>query len=287
MRRILTAGIGLAAIAAGAAIAQTRGDDGANQRPAELTAEEQKAADARPDPAAIQAELQQKARRIPARDLAAALRAAKDDRSDRAITLERAPDKAALREALSRTEAEDKEAGAARPQLSARSLAAAPPVQKPAPGIRAMRAENLKSADAREVSAVRAPVLLPADPALRDKLRVYGMTNIYTAAAPLDANASFSMTGTCNRVIGGDPETAAFRKRLAARTERLAGVNASYQISRNDFGVDLSFAKFGCGYVMTIECTAPASDARCAGDDYVTGLAQSLILANPELAESE
>ena len=113
------------------------------------------------------------------------------------------------------------------------------------------------------------------------------MRNVYTATADIDAEASFSMTGTCNRVIGGDPDVVAFRKRLAEAPRRLPGTNAEYHISRNDFGVDLSFSKFGCGYVMTIECGDPSEDARCSGDDYITRLAQSLILANPELAEGE
>jgi hypothetical protein len=38
---------------------------------------------------------------------------------------------------------------------------------------------------------------------------------------------------------------------------------------------------------MTIECGDPAADARCAADDYITGLADSMILANPELAGGE
>ena len=150
--------------------------------------------------------------------------------------------------------------------------------------MRILTPDRLANVEQEEVDRVLAPVLLPAHPDLRDKVKVYGMRNAYTATAEIDANANLSMSGTCNRVIGGDPNVAAFRKRLSERPRRLPGTGAAYYISRNDFGVDLSFSKFGCGYVMTIECGDPASDPRCSDDDYITNLADSLILANPALA---
>ncbi|MEZ5893902.1 MAG: hypothetical protein R3C58_12270 [Parvularculaceae bacterium] len=288
MRKTMIAGLGLAAIACGAVYAQSQTVNDKTQPPAELTAEEQRAADSKPDPVAIQRAIEAKARRIPARNLAAALRAAKDERSDRASTIEGKPDLGAMRLELRQTAESDRIEAAEREKLASnRTFAARTPAPRPAPGIRAMAASDLKSADEKEVDQARIPVLLPADPSVRDKLKVYGMKNVYTATAAIDADANLSITGTCNRVIGGDPDTASFRKRLAEQSPRLAGANASYRISRNDFGVDLSFSKFGCGYVMTIECTAPATDPRCAGDEYITGLAESMILANPDLAESE
>jgi hypothetical protein len=241
-----------------------------------------------PDPQKLQESLLAKAKRIPARNLEAALRASSDGRDDRAQTVTGRPNLDALRDDLKRTQAEDAQNNAAAGELaSSQSLTAVRREAPPRPGIRPLAASRLKSADQKEVEQVQIPVLLPADPAIRDRIKVYGMENVYTATARIDAEATLTISGTCNRVIGGDPDTVAFRKRLAEGPRRLAGTGASYQMSRNDYGVDLSFAKFGCGYVMTIECGDPASDPRCAADEYITGLAESMILANPELAGGE
>lgn len=238
------------------------------------------------DGEALQRELERKAVRIPLREAVQA-RAAEAAQDRRARLVARGPNLAALREDLRRTRTEDdaRETTAAQESLADAPQLSAPPA--PPPGLRALAADRLARVDEEEVDRVLLPVLIPAHPDVRDKIKIYGMRNVYTATAEIDAEAAFSMTGTCNRVIGGDPEVAAFRKRLAESPPRLPGTGAEYHISRNDFGVDLSFSKFGCGYVMTIECGNPREDARCAADDYIIGLAQSLILANPELAEGE
>jgi len=237
------------------------------------------------DGEALQRELERKAVRIPARE---ALRARTAEGADdrRARVVARAPNLAALREDLRRTRDED----AARDTATGQEILSAPlelSAPLPPPGLRALAADRLARVEQEEVDRVLLPVLIPAHPDIRDKVKIYGMRNVYTATADIDTEASFSMTGTCNRVIGGDPDVVAFRKRLAETPRRLPGTDAAYHISRNDFGVDLSFSKFGCGYVMTIECGDPSEDARCAADDYITRLAQSLILANPELAGGE
>ena len=279
MRIILIATASAVALGAGLAYAQRSQETTTDEQTNEQTLDAQQ----------LKEELRAKAKRIPARNLAAALRASRDERDERARTVSNGPDLDALREDLKRTEAEDATRSAETTDQSANNTftaarRAAPP---PPPGIRRLPASRLRSADETEVARARIPVLLPADPSIRDRIKVYGMENVYTATAVIDAEASLSISGTCNRVIGGDPDMIAFRKRIAEGPQRLAGTGASYQISRNDFGVDLSFAKFGCGYVMTIECGDPGADPRCAADEYITGLAESMILANPELAGGE
>ena len=274
MRAIIALGLGAAVVAGGVVTAQTRtetSDSTANRET--------------PQAETIREELNAKAQRIPEDDLAAALRATQDNRTDRARTLARPPNLDAMREELNRTAEEDSANNTnllqRQSELSAYAL---PP---PRPGIRPMSAEYLQSADRKEIDLVRIPVLIPADPSIRNKVKVYGMENVYTATAIIDNEANLSLTGTCNRVVGGDPDVVAFRKRLSTEPKRLTGTGATYQISRNDFGVDLSFSKFGCGYVMTIECGDPSADPRCAGDDTIVGLADSMVLANPDLAGGE
>ena len=254
---------------------------------------------------ALQRSLKERALRLPARAREAVAARETAPRAALARTVAGRPDLAALRADLSATREADAErrrrllngiAGpqVTGPQVTERQVAgrqgeganagegAAPP-----PGLRALVAERLANVERSEIERVRVPVLIPAHPDIRDRIRVYGMENVYTATAEIDPNAALSITGTCNRVIGGDPDVAAFRKRLAAGPSPRTALGAAYHISRNDFGVDLSFSRFGCGYVMTVECSSPADDVRCAGDGYISALAGSMILANPELAEGE
>ncbi len=261
MKKLIFSGFGLALVITGGVFAQTRSADNGD---------------------ALQRSLQEKALRIPARESAPT--SSEQGRSREARALPRQPDWAEVRADLQRTANEDAQRQTPQQELSSVRLQ---PTTAPPPGLRALAADRLASAEREEVGRVLIPTLLPAHPAVRDKLKVYGMENIYTATADIDGNASLSITGTCNRVIGGDPDVVEFRKRLAEKPRRLGGVGAAYHISRNDYGVDLSFSKFGCGYVMTIECGNPADDQRCADDTYITALAGSMILANPERAGGE
>lgn len=278
---VLAAGVGFAALAVGAGFAQDREDAAQGDQNDAQREEIQRAP---PDPEALQEALRARAKRLPKRGLASALRAAQEDRANRAETIKRAPNLVELRADLRRTEAEDAQRPSIRERLSATQALTTAPAPPP-PGIRALAANNLRNADEEEVNRALIPVLIPADPSIRDRIKVYGMENVYTATAVIDAQATLSITGTCNRVVGGDPDIVAFRKRLDERARRLPGTGATYHISRNDYGVDLSFSKFGCGYVMTVECGDPAADTRCSEDEYITGLADSMILANPALAE--
>ena len=100
MKKILIAAAGAATLTGGLVYAQTQ----SNER-----GSEEEAAQNPPDPRVIQEELRAKAKRIPRRNLAAALRAASDERDDRARTVPARPNLDALRDDLKRTEAEDAE----------------------------------------------------------------------------------------------------------------------------------------------------------------------------------
>ena len=275
MRRLIIAGLCLAAIATGAGLAQEAPatDDNASNAAA-------------PEGAALQRSLEQRALRIPASDLAAALSAAKDGRTNRARVLPSRPDWAAVRAELQRTADEDaarEEEPEAQEETKTRRLRPPPP-----PGLRAFVAKRLPKVDQAESDRVRIPVLAPAHPDVRDKLKLYGLEHSYTATAPIDDQANLSISGSCSKVIGGAPGTIAFRRQLFKNRPRLLpGLRSNYLISRNDYGVDLSFSLFSCGYVLTLECQDIDKDERCAKDDYITTLAKSMLLVNPERAEEE
>ncbi|WP_411819074.1 hypothetical protein ABFZ85_08635 [Hyphococcus formosus] len=271
MRNAIVTAVCLTALAGGHLYAQ--------EAPA---SEEPTISAAPPNPDEIQRTLREKAKRIPRRGLASALRAGSDERANRAETIVRAPDIQEIRDSLNATREADL-ATQTDTLAATRAITALPPIK----GIRAVANERLKAADRRELIDVRVPVLIPGSLEFADRMKLYGMKNVYTASASIDTEASLMISGTCNRVIGGDPDIVEARKRLSVAPRRLEGTNAAYHISRNDFGVDLSFSKFGCGYVVTIECGDPAADPRCSGDEYITGLAESMFLANPELAGGE
>ncbi len=236
------------------------------------------------DGQAVQRALEEKAMRIPANELAAALSSSRDGRSHRARIVRRLPDWAAVRAELRRTAEEDEERNANQETKTSPTLQRRLKLPPPPPGLRSFAADKLPRTDSAEVDIITIPVLAPAHPDVRNKLKVYGQKNTYTAVGDIDHDASLSISGACNRVIGGAPDTVNFRKRIAKGPPRLLGLRANYHISHNDFGVDLSFSKFGCGYVITIECGAPDDDDRCAQDTYITMVAGSMILINPALA---
>ena len=237
---------------------------------------------------ALQRQLEERAIRVPAappqstaNEDAARSAGASAPRSVPAQIQRRAPNWAEVREKLQETRREDDTRPA--PDVAAGAEISLPP-RRPPPGLRTRVQEQMADAERREIDRVEVPLLIPA--AMRDDAVIYGMRNVYTATTAIDDEASVSITGTCNRVIGGDPDIIAQRRRLAEGPPRLPGLGANYHISRNDFGVDLSFSKFGCGYVITIECNDPAGDQRCAADETITELADSMILVNPERAEA-
>ena len=273
MRKLTFAAIGFTLAASSVALSQSR-DDTANDKGA-----------------AVQRSLEEKAVRIPASDLAAALKAAESGESERRTrTLPPKPDWGAVREDLDETAREDRTNRDTDPTTGQTTAPIRGPADRlgtpppPPPGLRALTADRLQNVERAEVDRVQIPVLAPAHPDVRNKLKVYGLENAYTAAAAIDVNANLSISGACHRVIGGDRDVVEFRKRITKGPPRLAGIRANYFITRNDFGVDLSFSKFNCGYVMTIECDNPADDERCSGDAYISGLADSMLLINAERA---
>ena len=95
---------------------------------------------------ALQASLEAKAQRIPASDLAAALSAGDNGRSDRARMVRVRPDWAEVRADLQRTTAEDAERDTSNENetrtLPTRQLRGAPPPPPP-PGLRALRSKSV------------------------------------------------------------------------------------------------------------------------------------------------
>lgn len=151
-------------------------------------------------------------------------------------------------------------------------------------GLRSLTPAQLQSdaVSAAEVARTRVPLLVPATPDTVGKMRVIARENAYTAVGDLPDGASYEIAGTCMRVVMGDAGVA--RMRMSQRKEfaakRIEGLDAPFVISRHEQGVDLSFSKFNCAYMITVYCPKPDSDSRCAEDDFVTGLASNIAILN-------
>jgi hypothetical protein len=155
-------------------------------------------------------------------------------------------------------------------------------------GLRAMSAGQYKNVSPTEVRQTRVPVLAPLTADTVGALRVACRKNAFTAFGDLPNGAYFEIIGTRMRVVGGGPETMALRSRAqSGAMPRLAALNAPYEISHHEQGVDLSFSRFNVAYQVSVLCADPESDARCTGDAYVTSLADNLALLNQEEGEGQ
>jgi hypothetical protein len=153
-------------------------------------------------------------------------------------------------------------------------------------GLRAMEPRRIKSVSLREVAASRTPVLVPIAPGVDSTLRVFAQPDSYSATADLSDGVAMRISGSRRKLLVGDIRPA--RERLAALKSgaRLPSVDASYLITRSDSSTDLSFSKFGCGYVLSLMCDDPA-DAKCADDSYIASIASSMVILNAEAGEGQ
>lgn len=150
------------------------------------------------------------------------------------------------------------------------------------PGMRAVAATNFKNVVTREVNLTRLPLLAPEGARIAQTLKVYSQGDTYSATADVENGVVMRMSGARKKIVIGDLKSA--RTRIAAmRKERptLPSLDTPYLITRSDSSTDLTFAKFGAGYVLSIMCDDPA-DPRCAEDDFITKLASNIMLLNPE-----
>lgn len=153
------------------------------------------------------------------------------------------------------------------------------------PGMRAAAAESFKNVVVREVNVTRLPVLAPEGARIAQTIKVYSLGDSYSATAEVEDGVAMRMSGARKKIVVGDLKSA--RTRIASmRAERksLASLETPYLISRSESSTDLSFAKFGAGYVLAIMCDDP-DDARCAQDDFIVKLASNILLLNPEAGE--
>jgi hypothetical protein len=155
-------------------------------------------------------------------------------------------------------------------------------VQRP-PGMRAASADNFKTVRAVEVNRAQTPVLVPEGGEIAATLKVYAQGDSYSATAEVADGLAMRMSGARKKLVLGDAKAARAKLSAIRRQEKaLPSIDAQYLITRSDSATDLSFSKFGAGYVLSLMCDEPETDARCTGDDFIVALASNLLLLNPE-----
>jgi len=151
------------------------------------------------------------------------------------------------------------------------------------PGLRAVAADRFKGVRALEINRATVPVLAPEGARVAETLKVYSQGDSYSAVAEVATGVAMRMSGARKKLVLGDAK-AARAKFSALRSEQrtLASLDTPYLVTRSESATDLSFAKFGAGYVLSLICDEPETDARCTGDNFIVGLASNLMLLNPE-----
>lgn len=150
-------------------------------------------------------------------------------------------------------------------------------------GLRTASAKQFQRMSSQEIGETRVPVLAPVTADTMGSMRVAARENAFTVFGDLPDGAYFEIIGTRMRVVGGTAATMEMRaKSRSAALPRLASLDAPYEISRHEQGVDLSFSRFNVAYQISVLCQDPDGDARCAGDDFVMSLADNLAILNQE-----
>lgn len=156
------------------------------------------------------------------------------------------------------------------------------------PGLRSAAPERLPRVRAAELIRTSVPVLIPSAPGVAESVQVFGQENAYSAIAQITDGPAVRISGSRNKVVVGDQRAARTRiDAMQKRRAQLPGLDTQYLISRSDSSTDISFSKFGCGYVLSLICDDPENDARCAEDDYIVELASNLVILNANAGDAQ
>jgi hypothetical protein len=149
-------------------------------------------------------------------------------------------------------------------------------------GLRTLDGTRLPRLAPAEVDRVNIPVLAPATSEIAASIRLVGQDGAYTAVATAADGVALRISGARKKIVLPARATPRERlKRMRAQRSALPSIDATYLITRSENSTDLSFSKFGVGYVLSVICDEP-DDARCLEDDYITALAKQMVLLNPE-----
>lgn len=118
-----------------------------------------------------------------------------------------------------------------------------------------------------ELNKIRVPVLALDQGKVRAAPRIHGLGRSYVAAYSVEG-ATISLTGTASASL--PPASSSVGKSITSGTPK-----PTFEVTED--GADLTFQRYGAGYVLRISC-AKEEDERCLKEDFLRGLERELIM---------
>jgi len=133
---------------------------------------------------------------------------------------------------------------------------------------RVERAELTPRLSQMDMSRCRVPILLPKAPEMMTAVEVYPQSNFYSAFVRRGPR-SVEIMGT--RVVRtGEAMRRMSRPMMTLRRDD------GYIIYRNDYGIELTFTRYGVAYALSVQCEEPGQDPHCTDESYIRGIAETL-----------
>jgi len=131
-------------------------------------------------------------------------------------------------------------------------------------------APRLQRVTPQQLDASHLPVLLPNTSEMRASGLVFPSPHSYAATV--------NLPGATVEVFGSSRAAAltpAMEKDLKGRMKLSA---AGYLVSDTEYGQEISLTRYGIAYSVMITCKAPRTDDRCTKPDFLTGLANQMVM---------
>lgn len=146
-------------------------------------------------------------------------------------------------------------------------------VARSSPKMRKLQSLQTKAKDSN------APMLAPKEIALADDSQMVALKNSY-AMQSSSGSGAMTINGTCkaasSRAVKRLEKRSASAKRKAPA--KLARMKSTYDVTRTEYGKEMSFSKFGCTYTITSICSRVTTP--CPSDANMAKLADNIVLMN-------
>ena len=145
----------------------------------------------------------------------------------------------------------------------------------------ALRGKRLQRAEIRQMSIAAdapqpsLPMLLPVEPSFAAAtVSVFPQQDSYAASMRL-GDVTVEVHGE-RRAMVLESNNPMLRLIKSKNTARLAGADVPFALDKTEGGYDLTFGRFGAAYLVSIECRAAETDARCTKPDLIRTLAERM-----------
>ena len=152
----------------------------------------------------------------------------------------------------------------------------------------AVQSKRLQRAAIRQMSIAAdapqpsLPMLLPFDEQIAAKaaVSVFPRQDSYAASMRME-KVAVEVHGERRALVlpANDPMLRAAQSKTVAR---FAGADVPFSLDKTEAGFDLTFGRFGAGYLVSIECFNPEKDERCLKPDFIKSLGEKMSLVGKD-----